>query len=83
MVPKAQALKTASSTLAVRAVGQGEGVLGGQCWVVHVRRVGDGHGKRRSSPKILPAAKCGRQELKQVINVAVLVLGDGAFAELL
>lgn len=33
--------------------------------------------------KTLTAAKCGRQELKQVINVAVLVLGDGAFAELL
>lgn len=33
--------------------------------------------------KTLAAAKCGRQELKQVINVAVLVLGDGAFAELL
>lgn len=68
--------------MAGSAVGQGEGVgravLSSACpwglwWPQNVQVL----------IKTLTAAKCGRQELKQVINVAVLVLGDGAFAELL
>lgn len=43
---------------------------------MHVHGVFGGHRKCRSSSKTLPAAKCGRQEWRQVINVAVLVLGD-------